>query len=451
VVESSETITRVKLNWFAPVPPTASSIAIDTAAILPRLAKHAAITVWAHELSWAPELEKHATVRRYDPEAMPWAEVNAADATIYHLGNHPDFHSPIWQVNRQHPGIVVLHDPGLQHFFAGLVERKLGLSPDEYRDMMSYYHPNGGAELANAFLLGARSAGDICDHCPLTSAALENATGVIVHTEVGYAALVRELNVPVAYVPLFALPGPDVQSDARRSPEPAPNGCYRLIMFGFLNANRRLSSVLRALRDFPQKQRFHLDIYGVVEDARTIEQLIAAFGLTELVHMHGFVSADELMAALERSDMAINLRDPTMGEASASQLRIWQHGLPSLVTDVGWYATVPENTVAMVRPEAEVEDIQYHLAEFLRGPEAYRTLGANGRRYVEEHHTVERYVHGVLEMVERTLVARSRQVASWMTARAGRAIQPWFAEDAAGLLLANPAEAIQQLAAGRGR
>ena len=123
----------------------------------------------------------------------------------------------------------------------------------------------------------------------------------------------------------------------------------------------------------------------------------------------------------------------------------------SLVTDVGWYATVPENTVAMVRPEAELEDIQHHLAEFLRDPGAYRTLGTNGRRYVEEHHTVEGYVRGLLEMVQRTLTARSRQVASWMTARAGRAIQPWFAEDAAGLLLANPAEAIQQLADGRGR
>ncbi|MFL6515092.1 MAG: glycosyltransferase, partial [Chthoniobacterales bacterium] len=266
-----------------------------------------------------------------------------------------------------------------------------------------------------------------------------------------YAALVRELNVPVAYVPLFALPEPNVQSDSARSPEEPPNGCYRLVMFGFLNANRRLSSVLRALRDFPQKHRFHLDIYGIVEDARTIEQLIAAFGLTELVHMHGFVSEDQLIVALERSDMAINLRDPTMGEASASQLRIWQHGLPSLVTDVGWYATVPENIVAMVRPEAELEDIQHHLAEFLRDPGAYRTLGTNGRRYVEEHHTVDGYVRGLLEMVERTLTARSRQVASWMTARAGRAIQPWFAEDAAGLLLANPAEAIQQLADGRGR
>src|SRR4051812_20371592 len=249
---------------------------------------------------------------------MPWAEVNAADATIYHLGNHPQFHSPIWQVNREHPGIVVLHDPGLQHFFAGLVERKLGLSEEEYRDMMAYYHPNGGEELAKAFLVGARSAQDICDHCPLTSAALENATGVIVHTEVGYDALVRELNVPVAYVPLFALPEPGVPADIQAPKTETPNGHYRLIMFGFLNANRRLSSVLRALRDSPQKHEFRLDIYGIVEDAKAIQQLIAAFGLAEQVQIHGFVGADELIAALDRSDLAINLRDPTMGEASAS-------------------------------------------------------------------------------------------------------------------------------------
>jgi len=57
-------------------------------------------------MSWSPELEEHARVLHYDPANMPWAEINAADVTIFHLGNHPEFHAPIWQVNRHHPGIA---------------------------------------------------------------------------------------------------------------------------------------------------------------------------------------------------------------------------------------------------------------------------------------------------------------------------------------------------------
>ena len=36
-------------------------------------------------------------------------------------------------------------------------------------------------------------------------------------------------------------------------------------------------------------------------------------------------------------ELLINLRYPTMGEASLSQLRIWRHALPSMVTQVGWH------------------------------------------------------------------------------------------------------------------
>jgi hypothetical protein len=115
------------------------------------------------------------------------------------------------------------------------------------------------------------------------------------------------------------------------------------------------------------------------------------------------------------------------------------------VTDIGWYATIPKNTVAIVRQHAEVEDIQGHLANFLRHPDVYRELGRNGRRYVEEHHTVEAYVRRLLDLVELTLRARPRQAVSWMAGRTGRAIRPWFAENTAGVLLPPLAETIGEL------
>src|ERR1700736_2084879 len=144
----------MKLNWFSPVPPTASSAALQTAAVLPSLAKHASVTLWVHDAIWSPDLDQHARVCRYDPGKMPWAEINAADATVYHLGNDAKIYGPIWQVNRQHPGIVVLHDLVLQQLFAGLVNQDLGLSLEEYREMMKFHHPEGGLELANDFLSG---------------------------------------------------------------------------------------------------------------------------------------------------------------------------------------------------------------------------------------------------------------------------------------------------------
>jgi glycosyltransferase involved in cell wall biosynthesis len=436
----------VKLNWFSPVPPTPSSIAINTAEVLPALARHSNVTLWAHEVSWSPELEEHARVLHYDPTNMPWGEINAADVTIFHIGNHPEFHAPIWRVNRQHPGVVVLHDLNLQQFFAALVARNLGLSRSEYREMMEFYHPGSGPESAEAFLSDARRAGEIWRDCPLTGAALENATGVVVHTQLGRSLLATATTLPVAYVPPFAPPdGGDIVR-ARGRGKPRPNEqAYRIIMFGFLGPNRRLDSVLKALRTFPQRHRFRVDIYGTLENENSIRQMIQDFELTDLVTIHGFVPAVELTTALSRSDLAVNLRDPTMGEASASQRWIWRYGLPSLVTDIGWYATLPNDIVAHVRRDAEMEDIQTHLANFLRTPETYRQIGRNGRRYVEEHHTVDAYVRALLDLAEVTLRSRPRQAVDWMSGRAGRTIRAWFADDAAGVLLPNLACTISGL------
>ena len=333
------------------------------------------MTLWSHEESWSPGLEEHARVLRYDPANMPWHEINSADVTIFHLGNHPAFHAPIWQVNRQHPGIVVLHDLDVQQLFAAMVIRNLGLSRSEYLEMMEFYHPGCGSDIAEAYLADARKAGEVGPTCPLTGAALENATGVAVHTPSGRSMLAATTTMPVAYVPPFALPD-DAEAPGGRNESRPNDQAYRIILFGFLGPNRRLDSVLKALHTFPQRDRFHVDIYGTLETENATRQMIQDFELTDLVTIHGFVPADALTDALSRSDLAVNLRDPTMGEASASQLRIWRHSLPSLVTDIGWYAMLPNEVVARVRPEAELEDIQTHLANFLRTPETCGNLDA---------------------------------------------------------------------------
>jgi hypothetical protein len=134
-----------------------------------------------------------------------------------------------------------------------------------------------------------------------------------------------------------------------------------------------------------------------------------------------------------------------MGEASATQLRIWQHGLPALVTNTGWYATLPESTIAPVRRETEIEDIRAHLERFLREPEVYRDIGRNGRAYVNEHHTIDAYVDGLIQLVTATRETRGRESARWLAGRAGSVMRPWFTDATAGVLTPRVASAIREL------
>ena len=197
---------------------------------------------------------------------------------------------------------------------------------------------------------------------------------------------------------------------------------YRISLFGFLGPNRRLPVLLRALANFAQRDRFQMDIYGTIDGAEKIQQLICRLGLSDQVTMHGFVRQDELDEALRRTDLVVNLRNPSMGEASGSQLHLWQYALPSLVTRSAWYETLPENTVGFVRPEHEPEDIQAHLAAFLDDPEKYRELGRNGRERAARNHSMETYASSLLEVASRAPEFRSRWIARDLARRAASAM-----------------------------
>jgi glycosyltransferase involved in cell wall biosynthesis len=196
-------------------------------------------------------------------------------------------------------------------------------------------------------------------------------------------------------------------------------------MFGYMGRNRRLDAVLQALGTLPERDSFRLDIFGEIAEASSLRKRIAKLDLGHLVQLHGYTSETELNKVMQSSHLAINLRYPTMGEASGSELRIWYHALPSLVTNVGWYSTLSADTVAHVRPEHEIADIQSHLRAFLKDPQAFAEMGKRGLRTLRQQHDPENYVETILDMAAKTRQFRVRKSAYDLARRAGTMMQFW--------------------------
>ncbi|HEV3409833.1 MAG TPA: glycosyltransferase [Chthoniobacterales bacterium] len=437
---------RLKINWFSPLPPTRSDIARHTSGLLPELSDRAEVVVWCNDGIIDGAAKKHATIKRYDVLHPPWREINAADVTFYHMGNDPRYHADIWRMSRAHPGIVILHDLKLQHFFAGLVGGNATMALGEYFDLVEKHHGALGRARAESFFDGNIGIDQLAEDVPLSGAAIEGALGVIAHSEVAYNAIAAATSLPVAYLPLSV--GSNGPADDEFLLARERNGRpYHIIVFGYLGPNRRLASIVQALASFPQRNHFRLDIYGTMHGTEKIEDFACRLGIGDLVTLHGFAPEDELAAALRRSHLAINLRNPSMGEASGSQLCLWQYALPALVSQTAWYASLPDDTVAFVRPDHEIEDIQSHLARFLEEPEHYRRLGLNGRRYVNEHCTVSAYVDGIMEMAARVPELHSAWIARHLAERAGRTMSRWTARPA-NAFSAGVAREIQALVSG---
>ena len=411
----------MKINWFCPLPPARTSIADDyLVGILPSLGKHAELTLWTDQSNWDRNLETLARVRHSDQ--ITWPELHRADVTFYNIGNNHRFHALIWQVSRRHPGIVVLHDLRVHNFFDSLYRA-------QWRDVAGYfaqmkrYYGEEGLRTANEFVnSGTVNIDYMTEHYPLTPLALGNCLAVVVHTHEAFEQLQAMRQWPVEYASLPRTLPPERNDDAVLRPTGPP---YRLIMFGYMGRNRRLDAVLEALGNLPERESFQLDIFGEIDDGRSLRKRIGKLGLDHLVKLHGYTRETELNQTMQMSHLAINLRYPTMGEASGSQLRIWYHALPSLVTDVGWYSSLSRETLAHVRPQHEVEDIQSHLRAFLKDPESFTRMGQRGLRTLREQHDPETYVRTILDMAARAREFRVRKSAYDLARRAGTMMGSW--------------------------
>ncbi len=411
---------RMKLNWFSPLPPARTGIADYTFGILPELSRRAEVTLWTDRPGWDPALEQYATVRHYQPARVDWVELNRAELSFYNIGNNHLHHASIWQVSRQSPGVVVLHDVRLHDFFESLYR---GHWRDEagYLAQIEKHYGEEGLLAATEFVTARHGDFDLmAQRFPLTPAVLENALAAIVHTKNAYDELQDNRRCPVFYAPLASAPiAPAKNSDGHSE------GPHRLIIFGHIGRNRRLDAVLEALSQLPQRDRFQLDIYGEIDDAKTLCHRIQTLDLKDVVKVHGYAPAEDLDHALRTAGLAINLRYPTMGEASASQLRIWEHGLPTLVTKVGWYASLSEDTVAHVRPDHEVADIRSHLESFLDDPERFARMGKQGRRVVETEHHPATYSDTIVSLAANARQFKLRHAAFELAQRSGAIMGGW--------------------------
>jgi glycosyltransferase involved in cell wall biosynthesis len=429
----------MKIHWFSPLPPAKTGIALCTEALLPALRERADVTVWTDQQEWNSQLDQLVHVRRFDPENPPWTDLNKADLTFYNIGNNSRFHKGTWEISRRHAGFVILHDLCLQHFFADLYLNQWK-DIEGYRQAMELCYGASGRLAADRFIAQLSPIEQLSAEFPLTPLALQNALGVVIHNRTGLQSL-ASVQLPAVYLPLPYSSGPVSDPSGRPFPH-NPGPPYQIITFGFMGPNRRLEPFLEAWASMPEKAAFRLRICGQLWNKPGIESRVRELRLEALVELCGYLSDEDLARELARSHLAVNLRFPTMGEASLTQLMIWTHALPALVTDTGWYATLPTTTVAFVRPDHERDDICRHLQAFLQDPRTFATMGREGYRTLQRQHTPDTYAKALVTISDNVHRWNLRRSRLFMAERAGSDLMQWIAPAATQALTGNLARAI---------
>jgi glycosyltransferase involved in cell wall biosynthesis len=327
-----------------------------------------------------------------------------APLPVYHIGNNPA-HLAIYEMSRHEPGLVVLHDLSLVDL-ARHISREWD-NPDWWKAQMLRQYGESVSGLVHRSDNSLSDYNEMTATCPLFLPFVEDALGVVVHSDYARQVLTERLPAGAA-VRHLDLPGPLAGEVPARDYGVRP---LQFVFCGHVGPNRRLIEFFEAWGSVPDPGAFRLHLYGKIHNREQLLQHADRCGVSGLLEIHGYVPDGELDSALQSAHFAINLRWPTMGEASASQLRYWSAGLPSLVTDVGWYAELPDEVVCKVSRSSEIPGITRLLQDILVDPDAYRRLGQRGREYLGQRHGPEGYARQLAgfarELVERRLACRT--------------------------------------------
>lgn len=390
----------VTVHWVSPLPPAPTDIGHYTLRIIKELSVSADVVVWTDAENWDSELDSICRVRRLDPDRIVAGDFGVAlpgrgrDAIFIHIGNSWVHHSGFLRLAHRVPSVLVLHDLALQELFVDSV--KNGQFPRlTYQLEMARWYGEEGYRLSTELLAGKVSAFDVVADMPGFECALGRAVSVLCHTSTGLQTVARRGLIPCYGLDLPFRAG--LIDGYRRSGD----GPLRLVQFGYIGPNRRLEQILEALGELVGRIDFDFRIFGRIWDAERIERLIDKFGLRERAKILGFIDEITLDEELRRADLVFNLRYPTMGEASGSQLRIWNASAASIVSDEGWYRGLPGDSVFIAPVVGEKEYLKDTLVSAAEDRELLRKMGENGRRHLMERHQPERYVQGILEIAER--------------------------------------------------
>ncbi|MFN2532121.1 MAG: methyltransferase domain-containing protein [Pyrinomonadaceae bacterium] len=389
----------MKIAYFSPLGPQPSGIADYSEELLPHLAQGAEITLFVEGFEPANEdLRGRFPVRDYirDPTALD--TLNSFDALLYHMGNDHRYHVGVYETMRRHAGIAVFHDFALQDFFLGLARARGDARI--YTNELTACHGNAvPAQLAHAV---ARPL-----DFPLNCRLARQSEAIIVHSEWNRARFEKIApGVPVRRV--FH----HITQRAAASPRAARNvgEPVRIASFGLINPDKGIERALRVLAQLRDVHDFHYSLVGQPNQYFDVHALIREYRLSNYVEITGYVTLEEFERRIAETDIAINLRERTVGETSGSLCRIMAAGVCAIVSDVGWYGELPSDCAVKIERDGNVDELlSAYLERLIVDVNLRERIGANARRYVVAAHDIQRSAEEYLSFIQEVIARRPRR------------------------------------------
>lgn len=304
------------------------------------------------------------------------------DYIIYNFGNNPEFHSYMYEMLKDNPGYVILHDFVLYYLTVGYYAERGTLLQKIYeleglegilkvKDSLAGFHENN--LLAHKHLAA---------ELPLNEEVIRWAKGIIVHSQysrnmihardgkkdVLVIQLVQtfEQRESIGYKQLYHM----------REEFHIPEDAYILGSVGLIASSKQNELVCKAVNLYNQK---HTDkiYYVMVGNGNYVDDYLGDY-----IKKTGFLDNDAFYQAANDCDAIMNLRYPYNGEASATLIQCMDMKKICVVTDIGWFSELPNDCVVKTPVRLTAEDLMHMIEDIKTGQ--YNQIKESVHQFVKQ-------------------------------------------------------------------
>jgi 2-polyprenyl-3-methyl-5-hydroxy-6-metoxy-1,4-benzoquinol methylase len=246
---------------------------------------------------------------------------------------------------------------------------------------------------------------------PLNLRLAQAAEAIIVHSEWSRSRFERIVPAtPTARINMHALSFAQIKSPPNANGHQGV-GMLRIAAFGHVTPEKGIERTFAALAWLKQKgYRFHFTLVGEASPFFNVEEFARECGLGGHVTITGYVSLEEFKRHIAATDIAINLRERTVGETSASLCRIMCAGVPAIVSNVGWFSELPNDSVVKIDLDEHADALlRAYLERLFQDAPLRAEIGANARRHMLSAHTVEQSANDYISFIKAVIERRVRR------------------------------------------
>lgn len=316
--------------------------------------------------------------------AEPAIAATSAGVHLYQLGNNP-FHRPIFERFLATPGVALLHDANLHHYYLGALPRQAYITEftRQYGVWYESFAERTWSERA------ASGADPRYFRFPMLGQVIERATRIIVHNRAAQQIVhAQGGGGKTVIIPHLAPPPPDIpayETIGLRLAHSLTPRAFLLAVFGHLRESKRLAVVLRAFR---QARRREPSLHLLMAGAFVSPHYAAALDLRQPgILRAGFLSETDFWCWASATDACINLRYPTCGETSGISIRLMSLAKPVLVTAGQEYAAFPQSAYLPIEPgPAEQHHLEEWMVQLARHRDWAQHIGHTAAAHLRLHH-----------------------------------------------------------------